>query len=68
MTGPRGLSLSLALCIEKRHEWCQSWGLQVEADYNFTSKASIWSTPLKQTLHINEKFLFYWLRTKGEDL
>lgn len=59
MTGPRALSLSLALCIEKWHEWCQSQGLQAEEDYNFTSKASIWSSSLKQTLHINEKFLFY---------
>lgn len=28
------------------------------------SKASIWSVPLKQTLHINDKFLFYWLKTR----
>lgn len=34
----------------------------------FTSKASVWSMPLKQTLHINEKVLFYWLKTKEEGL
>lgn len=66
MTDPEERA-SLALRRNDRNG-VRARGLQPEVDYRFTSKASIWSTLLGQTLHINKKCLFYWLKTKGKDL